>query len=307
MTCRNLLIYFKPDLQQTVLDLFAYSLHQTQGYLFLGKAETARPSKSTYDLVNKKWKIYRCMSGPLSIPPRPPSDEAPRAQAAAQATPEHGRTMDPRNADEGDLRRTNEVFLRALPTGICVIDRNYRIVSINASARRLLGVRDPAMDHDFLHTVRGLPYGEVRDAIDRTFRERTVTVISQLEMSEGVGEGRFITLQIIPFEGAGVGAALVCVENVTELVQTLRRLDAVQAEQDQLAEELGAANHRLMEMNKDLQDANEELQAANEEMMLTQEERQATNEELEATNEELQATNEELETSNEELQATTRS
>ena len=46
--CRNLLIYFKPDLQKTVLDLFAYSLQQTMGYLFLGKAETARPSKSTY-------------------------------------------------------------------------------------------------------------------------------------------------------------------------------------------------------------------------------------------------------------------
>ena len=40
-SCRNLLIYFKPDLQKTVLDLFAYSLQQTMGYLFLGKAETA--------------------------------------------------------------------------------------------------------------------------------------------------------------------------------------------------------------------------------------------------------------------------
>jgi two-component system, chemotaxis family, CheB/CheR fusion protein len=306
VTCRNLLIYFNPDLQQAVLDLFAYSLHQTQGYLFLGKAETARPSKSTYELASKKWRIYRCVSGPLPMPARPPSDEALRAQTATQApsTPEHGRTLDPKIADEADLRRTNELFLRALPTGICVIDRNYRIVSINASARRLLGVRDPAMDHDFLHTVRGLPYNEVRGAIDRTFRERTVTVLSQLEMGEGVGEGRFLTLQIIPFEGAGVEAALVCVENVTELVQTLRRLEAVQSEQNQLGEELGAANHRLMEMNKDLQDANEELQAANEEMMLAQEELQATNEEFEATNEELQATNEELETNNEELQAT---
>jgi two-component system CheB/CheR fusion protein len=306
VTCRNLLIYFKPELQQAVLDLFAYSLHQTQGYLFLGKAETARPTKSTYELINKKWKIYRCVSGPLPIPARPPSDETTRAQAAVQqpSTSERARVMDPRITDEADLRRINEVFLRALPTGICVIDRNYRIVSINASARRLLGVRDHAMDHDFLHTVRGLPYSEVRGAIDRTFREHAVTVLSHLEMGEGVGEGRFLTLQIIPFEGSGVDSALVCVENVTEVVQTLRRLEAVQSEQGQLTEEVGAANRRLMEMNKDLQDANEELQAANEEMMLAQEELQATNEEFEATNEELQATNEELETNNEELQAT---
>src|SRR5262249_17395197 len=65
---RNLLIYLKPDLQQDILDLFAYSLHQTHGYLFLGKAETARPTKATFDLINKKWKIYRCTSGPLALP-----------------------------------------------------------------------------------------------------------------------------------------------------------------------------------------------------------------------------------------------
>ncbi|HKO22874.1 MAG TPA: CheR family methyltransferase [Candidatus Eisenbacteria bacterium] len=304
VTCRNLLIYFKPDLQQAVLDLFAYSLHQTQGYLFLGKAETARPSKSVYEMVNKKWKIYRCVSGPLPIPVRAPADPVRREPPPPLPPVGDAVRPDQRFADEADLRRTNELLLRSLPVGTCVIDRNYRIITINASARRLLGVRETAMDHDFLHTVRGLPYSEVRGAIDRTFRERVVTVLSQLEMSEGLGEARFLTLQMIPFEGAGVDSILVCVENVTELVQTNRRLEAVQSEQNQLAEELGAVNHRLGEMNKDLQDANEELQAANEEMMLAQEELQATNEEFEATNEELQATNEELETNNEELQAT---
>src|SRR5947199_3009456 len=68
VSCRNLLIYLKPELQQRVLDLFAYSLQHNNGYLFLGKAETARPSKGTFESVNKKWKIYRCLSGPLTIP-----------------------------------------------------------------------------------------------------------------------------------------------------------------------------------------------------------------------------------------------
>ena len=68
VTCRNLLIYLKPELQQIVLDLFAYSLHQSRGYLFLGKAETTRPTKATFELVNKKWKIYRCLGGPLAFP-----------------------------------------------------------------------------------------------------------------------------------------------------------------------------------------------------------------------------------------------
>src|SRR5690349_10499453 len=76
VVCRNLLIYLKPDLQQTVLDLFAYSLHQSHGYLFLGKAETARPTKASFELVNKKWKVYRCLGGPLALPTHPSQQTA---------------------------------------------------------------------------------------------------------------------------------------------------------------------------------------------------------------------------------------
>jgi two-component system CheB/CheR fusion protein len=305
VVCRNLLIYFNPELQQAVLDLFAYSLHATQGYLFLGKAETARPSKSTYELVNKKWKIYRCVSGPLPVPARSSPDtlQAPDTARIGPAQDAPTRPVDMR-VGEADLRKTGEVILRNLPVGVCLIDRSYRILNMNPTARRLLGVHDAATDQDFLHTVRGLPYVEVRASIDRAFREKAAVVLPHIEMGVGSGERRFLNLQVVPLEGTSWGAALLCLENATEMVQTQRRLEAVQAEQDQLAHEVGSANQRLTEMNKELQDANEELQAANEEMMLAQEELQATNEEFEATNEELQATNEELETNNEEFQAT---
>ncbi|HET9939482.1 MAG TPA: chemotaxis protein CheB [Candidatus Eisenbacteria bacterium] len=308
VSCRNLLIYFKPELQQAVLDLFAYSLQQTHGFLFLGKAETARPSRSTYEIVNKKWKVYRCLSGPLPIAVRPRGEkgrgESPAVSGPATLNAETLQAAGARIPEEVELRRVNELFLRSLSVGVCAIDRSYKILSVNAMARRLFGIREVATDQDFLHTVQGLPYVEIRNAIDRCFRERTVTVLPQVELTDSLGEARFLAIQLIPFEGLGVETALICVENVTELVQTQRRLEAVQSEQSQLAQELGTANHRLMDMNRDLQDANEELQATNEEMMLTQEELQATNEEFEATNEELQATNEELETNNEELQAT---
>ena len=59
VVCRNLLIYFKPELQQAILNMFAYSLHDTHGFLFLGHAETVRPSQVNFELVNKKWKIYQ--------------------------------------------------------------------------------------------------------------------------------------------------------------------------------------------------------------------------------------------------------
>jgi two-component system CheB/CheR fusion protein len=314
VVCRNLLIYLKPELQQTVLDLFAYSLHQSHGYLFLGKAETARPTKASFELVNKQWKIYRCLSGPLAFPanhsashatPQPDGRKESRARNAVGNTASYDATAG--DGEVSQLRRVNETMLRYVTAGVVIIDRNYRIITINAAARRLLSVRDLAYDQDFLHTVRGMPYHDVRTAIDLAFREHTTSTLEDLELDQtAVAVGRYMDLTIVPMQ-VEMGApelAMITVVDTTEAVQVKKGLETAQREQSELVSELSAGNKRFADMNKELQDANEELQAANEELMLTQEELQATNEEFEATNEELQATNEELETNNEELQAT---
>ena len=315
VTCRNLLIYLKPDLQQVVLDLFAYSLHQSHGYLFLGKAETARPTKAAFELVNKKWKIYRCLAGPLAFPFQETSlqanhnnnlsREARRRPLAPASVVAHDLTQ--ADVEVAQLRRINETMLRYTNVAVVIIDRQYRILTINAAARRLLGVRDIAYDQDFLHTVRGLPYQEVRRAIDACFREHTTMTLSEIELDQSSeGSGRYVsfTVMAMQVEQGASELAVITALDVTDQSQIKKRLEAVQREHAELVGELSSANKRFGAMNKELQDANEELQAANEELMLTQEELQATNEEFEATNEELQATNEELETNNEELQAT---
>jgi two-component system CheB/CheR fusion protein len=316
VTCRNLLIYLKPQLQQVVLDLFAYSLHQSHGYLFLGKAETVRPSKGLFELVDKKWKIYRCVAGPPVYPvPDPPVaprrdttvvQEQPKRRHIATAMPRpHELTQS--ETEITQLRRINETMLRYTNVAVVIIDRNYRIMTINAAARRLLGVRDIGYDQDFLHTARGMPYQEVRRAIDTSFNEHTTTTLPELELDQSFeGAARYLnlTIMIMQVQQGAPELAVITVVDATEQVEMKRRLEAVQREHAELVNELSTTNKRFGTMNKELQDANEQLQSANEELMLMQEELQATNEEFEATNEELQATNEELETNNEELQAT---
>ncbi|HEX6648016.1 MAG TPA: CheR family methyltransferase [Pyrinomonadaceae bacterium] len=316
VSCRNLLIYLKPDLQQVVLDLFAYSLHQSRGYLFLGKAETVRPTKATFELVNKKWKIYRCQGGPLAFPVQE-SSSYPTTNQTMWREPRHRPTaitilpsqheLTPSDIEIAQLRRINETMFRYTNIAVVIIDRQYRILTINAAARRMLGVRDIAYDQDFLHTVRGLPYQEIRSAIDTAFRERSTTALQEVELDQSSdGSGRYVTftIMVMQVEQGTPEIAVITAVDTTDQVQLKKRLEAVQREHTELVGELSTTNKRFATMNKELQDANEELQAANEELMLTQEELQATNEEFEATNEELQATNEELETNNEELQAT---
>jgi hypothetical protein len=67
---------FETRVQQVVLDLFAYSLHQSRGYLFLGKAGNRAPDEGIVELVNKKWKstgasvdhlLFHCLSLRFSL------------------------------------------------------------------------------------------------------------------------------------------------------------------------------------------------------------------------------------------------
>ncbi len=313
--CRNVLIYFTSQLQDTVLNQFAFSL-APDGYLFLGKAETVRPTQTYFELVNKQWKVYRCTGNILSSIRRQnlPTLTTPQLERhlinhSGKNTNIFDSNQDPSSlvAEAGQIRRFNELLLRVLPVGIVIIDRNYHILTANGVARRLLSLRDMSVDQDFLHAVRGIPYTVIRTAIDTVFRERSVVSLSEVEMEiASGGSGRFLSLSmtLIQLETNAPEVAILSVSDITEQVQIRRQLEVSQVEQAHLMNELSTANKRLSYVNKEVMDANEELQVSNEELMLTHEELQASIEEFETTNEELQATNEELETNNEEMQAT---
>ena len=313
--CRNVLIYFTPELQEYVLSQFAFSL-SPGGYLFLGKAETVHPTQSYYELINKRWKMYRCTGNALPMVRRQWLNTLNLPRLDGHSLNHQGRSGGKILADQESpspsleleqLRRLNELLLRFLPVGVLIIDRSYHLLTANGTARRILGLREMGNEQDFLHAVRGIPYAAVRIAIDSAFRERTSISLPEIELTIATGgNGRFVSLSIalMQLDAGAPDMASISVIDVTEQVQIRRQLETVQAEQTQLMSELESANKRLNDMNKELLDANEELQVTNEELVLTHEELQATIEEFETTNEELQATNEELETNNEELQAT---
>lgn len=316
LLCRNVLIYFTPELQEYVLNQFAFSL-SPGGYLFLGKAETVRPTQTHFELVNKHWKLYQAIGSaiPLGRQQHPSEQRLPRLdrnslQRLQTSTGKQALEQDATGTtiEIGQLRRLNELLLRFLPTGIVVIDRSYQVLTANGTARRLLGLRDVASGQDFLHSVHGIPYNLVRNAIDNVFRERSSVTLPEVAFDPmSGGNHRFVSLSmaLMQLDSGLPDLVVMTVTEVTEQLQVRRQLETAQSEQSRLVNELSLANKRLNEVNKELLDANEELQVSNEELMLTHEELQASIEEFETTNEELQATNEELETTNDELRVRT--
>lgn len=57
ITCRNLLIYLKPELQRKLLAIFHYSL-KSKGCLFLGTSETVGDFHDLFQILDNQAKIY---------------------------------------------------------------------------------------------------------------------------------------------------------------------------------------------------------------------------------------------------------
>jgi two-component system CheB/CheR fusion protein len=58
ISCRNLLIYLEPEMQNNVLSLFHFAL-VSGGYLFLGPSETTGRSSELFETISKKWRLFR--------------------------------------------------------------------------------------------------------------------------------------------------------------------------------------------------------------------------------------------------------
>jgi len=308
--CRNVLSYLTPETQEFVLNQFAFSLFPGS-YLLLGKAEAIHPAHTLFEAVSRDWNMYRCIGKAAPSARFPAASALPRSTVPS-ASPTLHRAREqpgepPLSLDLGQLRRYNEQLFRFLPIGMVVIDRGYHLVTANGISRRLLRLPATVVEQDFLHVVPGLPYTQVRGAIDAALRERRAITLPEVELDViAGGSGRIVALAVAPIQLTATHPELVAISviDLTEQVQAQRRLEAMQTEQAQLVDELGASNKRLNEAIQALLKANEELEAANEDMILTQEELQARLLELETMNEELQASFAKLESDEERLQAT---
>src|SRR5215213_3489617 len=316
--CRNVLIYFTPELQRRALQLFAYSLRQG-GYLALGKSETVSPLPDFFSLEQPRLKIFRRAGAPAPIPagrvlsigplPRPgrrlsalPADPARSAAPVAQPA-----------FREASASHQMARLLDQLSTGTLTVDRDYHIRTINMSGRHLLGIHTPAIGEDLIHRMDPSLAGPLREVIDEALRGEPSTAIYHVPDRVMDDDGRDLLIEVrsLPEENQPAREAVLEIVEITSLARQLRDEVASRERLEVLTDRQIGRTDRAAAQLRELQVANEvlaietgRLRSANEELLVANEEAQAAAEEIETLNEELQATNEELETLNEELQAT---
>ena len=341
--CRNVLIYFTPELQRRTLQLFAFSL-RTGGYLVLGKAETVSPLAEFFVPAHHQHKVYHRHGHRVFIPPaRLSPAPAPRRLQPRPGRPQVGE-QSLLLRDLTRVRTAGEHLLGALPIGVVLVDSRYDIREINAAARRLMAIHRPAIGEDFVHLAGTVPHRALRAALDAALRGEEPAPLDDIPVETVVGDRpRFVQLTFHPRKGEADAArpetVMVLIQDVTRQVEDRRRIasDAAQRSADAEAltakiSELQAANRALTEskgrleasnaelervrvaaeearrhaedMMGRLAEQNKELVAANEQVTETNERLRNAHEEILLSTEEAQAATEEVETLNEELQAT---
>jgi len=320
--CRNVLIYFTPELQRRALQLFAFALREG-GVLVLGKSETTQPLPELFTVVQPRLKVFHrhgerivTPTGRLGGGSGPPPSGAAGDRRLSLGGRERLLTLArARQTGLGQAHGDGVEQLAHLPVGVIVVAPAYAIRSINVAARRLLSLHTRALDEDLVHLVQRRIAAPLRDTIDQARRTGAHLGLMELpSVPDEPGRPRYVEILAARLQGeteSGDGAVALVVTDRTEpeserrrLAEEAQRARAEAERQRGLLDESTITVRELMRANLELAGTNEELRSANEELLVGQEEAQAAMEEIETLNEEQQASNEELETLNEELQAT---
>ncbi len=317
ISCRNLLIYLNVDLQHRLLPIFHYAL-KPGGLLFLGSSETIGGFGDLFEIVDKKWKIFRRKE---TLPGAHPLLEFP----AQRLTPniESSLPVALRPPRESNIAGPVERLLlaRFAPASVVVSERGD-VIYIHGRTGLYL---EPAAGHPQMNILEmareGLQH-ELASALRQAIAQKTevlregvrvkangdfayvnvsVTKIHEPESVRGLLLVAFRPQQTPVKAGKAKGGALS--KRGTPLVEGLEReLQSTKESLQTTIEELETSNEELKSTNEELQSTNEELQSTNEEMETSKEEMQSLNEELNTVNAEMQSKVEDLSHTNDDMQ-----
>jgi two-component system CheB/CheR fusion protein len=298
VSCRNLLIYFGPDIQNSVIPAFHYSL-RPGGYLFLGTSEGVGQHGDLFSLVDKKQRIFQAREHVHSTHRlRPFVGDSRHAQFPSGRDKLPQATYPLRQAVEA------QVLDRFAPAHV-VVNSDGDVVYYSARTGRFLEPSAGAPSRQLLTMARRGLRLELRAALREASNLQQAVVKPDLPLDDDAGQVQLVTVTVEPMFERGNGEPLYLVLfTVTGAARA--KSDAELASQGvegfiDLDRELRDTREGLQSTIEEYETAVEELKSSNEELVSANEEALSINEELEASKEEMQSLNEELNTINAEL------
>ena len=303
ITCRNLLIYLTPELQNRLIPLFHYALNDG-GFLFLGSSENVTRHPRLFSTVDKPHRIFqrkpllerRLPEFPLTAPEGGRRQLATTARGAAEREPLQSL------AERQLLERYSPAYVVVNAEGELLHGsaRTGKYLELAAGAPRtdIYSMARPGLRPDLRAAVhKAASTGKSRSR--RTSRWAP-TAADRPSTSSSIPSAR-PRARDADLHGGLPGRRRHQAASDGETADSGEELES--ANLRQLEMELRATRERLQTTTEELESSNEELKSGNEELSSMNEELQSANEELETSKEELQSINEELQTVNAELNA----
>ena len=329
LSCRNLLIYLDADLQKRLLPVFHYGL-KPNGLLFLGPSESVGQFDDRFEMVDKKWKIFRRKDAAVATYPLPkiPAVLPVTDAANAEETPGIVSNAGLRNKPNRLLSTVIERHLldQFCPASVVVNDRGD-IVYVHGRTGDFLELAEGQVRTNVLDMARKGLENELGSAIRQVaggasdVRRNGIRVktngnhlvvdllVHRIREPESIRGLLMITFQpnAAATENAKLDGVNVIVTAAPGVVTENKDGDGSEnspgLDRESLERELRYMRDSRQSTLEELETSNEELKSTNEELQSTNEELQSTNEELETSKEEMHSLNEELTTVNSELQS----
>ena len=300
LTCRNLLIYFGPQLQKKLLPLFHYALNP-DGILLLGSAETIGNLTQLFVPVDLKARLYRRSTPPL----QPAQVEFPSRGAAA--APAAGDLPHPAGSAGSLELLTDQIIQQNYAPAAVLVNGDGDVVYISGRTGKYLEPAAGRVNINLYAMARPGLREALTGTIRKALRQPQPIHLNGLKVGTNGGvQSVDVTVQGLEKPASLRGRVLVVFHDVatpTAAGKTRRTKAAAAAAEDALTVELQQTRETLQVTHEEMQTSVEELKSSNEELQSTNEELQSTNEELTTSKEEMQSMNEELQTVNAELQS----
>jgi two-component system CheB/CheR fusion protein len=298
ISCRNLLIYLRPEAQAKVIALFHFALRD-HGVLLLGASETVGHSEGRFAVISKPERLYRHVG-------RNRAGDLRFALNMFDVAPPKRRTLDHTGLRPGALAELcRRMVLEAFAPAAVLINRKNECLYFLGPTDDYLGVARGHALYDILAMARDGVRTKLRVALQQAVQENRRVVIGGGTLRRAGGTAAF-RIDIQPVVSEGEELLLVCFIDEPAPVRSHGHAPAAaeSARIVELEKELDATRAELSGAIRNLEISGEEQRAINEEALSVNEEFQSTNEEMVTSKEELQSLNEELTALNSQLQET---
>lgn len=298
ISCRNLFIYLKSDVQKRLVALFHYAL-RPGGYLFLGSSETIADQGRLFADIDKKHHIFRRRD---AVATRQTHGLLPGASGRIRAP------LSAQKAHDDSFRQHAERLVAKYGPAYVIVDQNHDVLWVSGQIGRflepsqgaaslnlfsLLQVPLRAAARAALRQADADDQGPVHDTLALAIADQRETINLIVERLPDERDETHVFVVI--FQPVGIEAQIGREHGHRGDGEPDAPSDA------RLRKELATLRRRLRTVTDELEVANEEMQSSNEEFQTVNEELQSTNEELETSKEELHSINEELQSANIEL------